>query len=373
MIKRFIIGALSLFPYFISAQTVITGVIEGNQTWNAAGSPYQVTNGILKYGSKLILEAGANVEFKNEFACSGELISKGTAQQNVVLTGKVNSKSKKRIQFAYTELQNFHLETDADIEMNHVSAEESVMIGSNLEVKNSEFQGGKLESRAWINQFSMENCHLDACEIVPWGKAIWKKNEFDGCKIQTGSVSFRITDNTFKRATVGLFINGNSSHSNTLTYNTFEDNKTHIEMRISEGYEQNMRVENNIFGKATHAIKIQSFNRTTNDGWHLGDKVPVSFKNNYWDKRSVADLQASIIDAEDDLKLTVVIGTEPQLSEKPVMNVADNAIFTSSSVPKAVKHLTTNPYNLPHIPNWVLKVVGILLLSFLIQYWVKKI
>jgi hypothetical protein len=48
MIKRFIIGTLSLLPYFILAQTAITGVIEGNQNWTAAGSPYQVTNGILK-------------------------------------------------------------------------------------------------------------------------------------------------------------------------------------------------------------------------------------------------------------------------------------------------------------------------------------
>jgi Right handed beta helix region len=373
MMNRFIIGGLSLFPYLISAQTLITGVIEGNQNWTAAGSPYQVTNGSLKHGSKLVLEAGATLEFKNEFVCSGELISKGTAQQNVVITGNISFKSKKKIQFAYTELQNFRLETDADIDLNHVSAEESIIIGYNLLVKDSEFQGGKLESRAWVNQFLMENCKLDGCEITASGKGLWKNNEFDGCKIETGSESFRITGNTFKRATVGLLLHGNSKGSNTLTFNTFEDNKTHIEMRVSEGYEQNMRVENNVFGKATHAIKIQSFNRTTRDGWHLGDKIPVSWKNNYWDNRSATELQAAIIDAEDDIKLTVVLGTEPQLTEKPVMNVADNAIITSSSMPKAVKHLTKNQYNLPHIPKWVIKVVGILLLSFLIQYLVKKI
>lgn len=373
MIKRFIIGTLSLLPYFILAQTAITGVIDGNQNWTAAGSPYEVTNGILKHGSKLVLEAGTKVEFKNEFVCSGELVSKGTAQQNVVITGAISFKSKKKIQFAYTALQDFHLHTDGDIELNHVSAEESVMIGSNLLVKDSEFQGGKLESNAWINQFSMENCKLDGCEIATWGKGLWKNNEFDGCKIQTGSEPFRITGNTFKRATVGLLIHGNSGGSNTLTFNTFEDNQTHIEMRVSEGYEQNMRVENNIFGKATHVVKTLDFNRTTRDGWHLGDKRPVSWKNNYWDNRSATELQAAIIDAEDDIKLTVVLGTEPQLTEKPVMNVADNAIFTSPSMPKAVKHLTTNQYNLSHIPKWVLKVVGILLLSFFIQYLVKKI
>ncbi|MEY4936994.1 MAG: hypothetical protein RIS64_3353 [Bacteroidota bacterium] len=266
-------------------------------------------------------------------------------------------------------MQNSHLETEGNIELNYVSAEESVIIGYNLTVKESKFQGGKLESRAWTNQFSMENCKLDGCEITVSGKGLWKNNEFDGCKIETGSEPFRITGNMFKRSPVGLRIHGNSGSSNTLTFNTFEDNKTHIEIRVSEGFEQNMRVENNVFGKATHAVKIQSFNRTTREGWHLGDKRPVSWKNNYWDNRSATDLQASIIDAEDDIKLAVVIGTEPQLTEKPIMKVSDNQSITLPDVPPAIQRLATEK----HLPKWIFKAVGILLLSLLIQYLVKKI
>jgi hypothetical protein len=373
MIKPFIMGLFAFLPYLILAQTLITGVIEGNQTWTAAGSPYQVTDGILKYGSKLTLEAGTKVAFKNEFACAGAILSKGTEQQNVIMTGKLSLKSKKNVEFNYTELQNFYLETDADIEMNHVSAEESVIIGYNLLVKDSEFQGGKLESRAWINQFSMENCNLDGCEIAVSGKIIWKNNIFDRCNMQTGSESYRITGNTFKNAIVGLHIGGNSRGSNTLISNTFEDNKTHIEMYVVEGYEQNIRVENNIFGKATSAIQIKGFRKTSRDGRHLGDKVSVPFRNNYWDNRSATQLQTDIIDAEDDIKLVATIVTEPQLKEKPVMKVIDNQKdrITLPNVPPILKQLQ-DPVISPTI-EWILKVGGIVLLGFFIQYLTQKI
>ncbi len=369
MIKRFIIGLLSFFPYFMLSQTVITGLIEGNQTWTAANSPYQVTNGILKYGSKIVLEAGTKVEFKTAFVCGGEFISKGTAEQKVTLTGKWVSKSKQNIQLAYANLQNCHFETDANIELNHVSAEESVIRGHNLEVKDSEFQGGKLESQAWTSSFSMENCKLEGCEVEVSGKATWKHNQFDHCKVRTGIEAFRIIGNTFKNANVGLSMSGSSRTSNTLTFNTFEDNKTHIEMFVVEGYEKNTYVENNIFGKATATINIQSFVKTSRNGWHLGDKVPVSFKNNYWDNRPAAELQASIIDAEDNIKLAAVIGTEPQLTEKPIMKVADNPQITLPAVPLVIKHWAAEK----HIPQWIFKAVGILLLGLVIQFWVKKI
>jgi hypothetical protein len=101
----------------------------------------------------------------------------------------------------------------------------------------------------------------------------------------------------------------------------------------------------------------------------LGDKRPVSWKNNYWDNRSATDLQASIIDAEDDIKLAVVIGTEPQLTEKPIMKVSDNQSITLPDVPPAIQRLATEK----HLPKWIFKAVGILLLSLLIQYLVKKI
>jgi hypothetical protein len=100
--------------------------------------------------------------------------------------------------------------------------------------------------------------------------------------------------------------------------------------------------------------------------------VAVSFKNNYWDNRSAADLQASILDAEDDIKLAVVIGTEPQLRKKPTMKVAENpliALPVLPSMPHAIQQLTTDK----GVPSWVFKAVGILLVSFVIQYLVKKI
>jgi hypothetical protein len=144
-------------------------------------------------------------------------------------------------------------------------------------------------------------------------------------------------------------------------------------MYVVEGYEQNMRVENNIFGKATSAIQIKGFRKISRDGRHLGDKVSVPFKNNYWDNRSATQLQTDIIDAEDDIKLVATIVTEPQLSEKPVMKVVDNQKdrIAMPNVPPILKQLHA-PVISPTI-EWILKVGGIVLLGFFIQYLTKKI
>ena len=78
-----------LLPTFIYSQTNISGIINANQTWTIAGSPYIVTNNILVNDNvTLTINPGVIVKFDFDklLQIDGELIAQGTSSNKIIFT-----------------------------------------------------------------------------------------------------------------------------------------------------------------------------------------------------------------------------------------------------------------------------------------------
>lgn len=356
-----------LFTQLILSQTVIPALITTDQTWDASGNPYQITqNTYINPGIKVTVMPGVIIKATSAnptLMVGGELQMLGKKDTMITLdsfeisfeNGSIgyNIISGKGAYFNYCTINGSGV------------AKTSIRVNkTNIKITNCNFsnsyyaiycQTGSVNGFLIVDNCVFKNCNnpvyatggyksifitnsemYNAQNMYLYGKVFFEKNIVDGfSKIRLGIYRSSIVNcNTFKNSQYGVEVEFrrdlNENGLIKFTNNTLDSMGKYINLPM-------LSVRNLSSHDSTHASIFENNNFLNTMG--ITEKVVIygnnsnvnnsdtfSFKSNYWGSTTVSDIESYIHDYKDDITLYATVDFSSYLSSK-------NTVCTSNNFP----------------------------------------
>jgi len=322
------------------AQTPISSIISTDETWDAKGSPYQLTqNALIKQGVTVTVLPGTIIESQNtafKLIIDGQFIAKGKKDSVIEITHMGFDFTDKSVDYDPTtktgsQFQYCHFEGSGSGGSRTIALKETGMLVSNCKfingyyniysigsqdsvdiiIEKSVFMGkstnygypiymsGSYSTRLFFNDCYVENMYnmYVGRYLSMTGNTFNKINGSSGIRTTTNFTHLHMECNLFKNFKYGILDLSYPAAGAVIsvTYNTFDSSAYFIKQYVYNFKPSVFDVKhNNFLNYKTNSVQIYG-------GTSPGSADTFSYERNYWGTTNASVIGHGILDFNDDI------------------------------------------------------------------------